>query len=62
MGDISEYMKTLKQRFTVHFNEKYDRYGPLWSGRFKSVLIEPERDAIRTVAAYIDLNPYGPGW
>lgn len=57
MGDVSEYMKTLKQRFSVHFNAKHDRYGTLWAERFKSVLIEPERKAIRTVAAYIDLNP-----
>ena len=61
MGDISEYMKTLKQRFSVHFNHKHDRFGPLWAERFKSILIEPERKTIRTVAAYIDLNPVRAG-
>ena len=62
MGDVSEYMKTLKQRFSVHYNSKHKRYGTLWAERFKSVLIEPERKAIRTVAAYIDLNPVRAGW
>lgn len=61
MGDVSEYMKTLKQRFSVHYNAKHDRYGTLWAERFKSILIEPERKAIRTVAAYIDLNPVRSG-
>jgi putative transposase len=36
----------------VHKNE-----GSIWSDRFKSVIVEPSREAMMKVAAYIDLNP-----
>ncbi|MGE9290496.1 MAG: transposase [Puniceicoccales bacterium] len=61
MGDISWMMKTLKQRFTVWFNQSRERFGPLWADRFKSVLVEGDRWALRTVAAYIDLNAVRAG-
>ena len=57
MGDISAFMKTLKQRFSTWFNKTHERYGPLWSDRFKSVLVEGKGNALQTMAAYIDLNP-----
>ncbi|MFP4673754.1 MAG: transposase, partial [Opitutales bacterium] len=61
MHDVSEFMKTLKQRFSTWFNAVHERFGPLWADRFKSVLVEPERYALETVAAYIDLNPVRAG-
>ena len=61
MGDVSEFMKTLKQRFSVWFNRTHKRYGTLWSERFKSVLVEACPRALATVAAYIDLNPVRAG-
>ncbi|MDX2187513.1 MAG: transposase [Opitutaceae bacterium] len=60
MGDLSEYMKLLKQRFTGIFNVLHDRHGTLWSERFKSVLVEDGR-ALHTMAVYIDLNPVRAG-
>lgn len=57
MGDISAYMKTLKQRFSTWYNKAHDRFGPLWSDRFKSVLVEGKGSVLQTMAAYIDLNP-----
>jgi putative transposase len=60
MGDISHYMKLLKQRFTVLFNMVHKRHGTLWSERFKSVLVE-DGHALATMAAYIDLNPVRAG-
>ena len=61
MGDVSEFMKTLKQRFSVWYNHNHQRYGTLWAERFKSVLVEDERFTLATVAAYIDLNPVRAG-
>jgi len=61
MHDISWLMKTLKQRFSRWFNRSKDRFGPVWSERFKSVLVEGDRWALRTVAAYIDLNAVRAG-
>jgi len=61
MGDVSEFMKTLKQRFTTWFNKSHHRYGPLWADRFKSVLVEGTGNPLQTMAAYIDLNPVRAG-
>ncbi len=56
MGDISQFMKLLKQRFSIWFNKTYRRVGTLWSERFKSVLVEVKERVLQSMAAYIDLN------
>ena len=61
MGDVSEYMKTVKQRFSVWYNRNNRRYGTLWADRFKSVLVEGKGNPLQTMAAYIDLNPVRAG-
>jgi putative transposase len=61
MGKMSWFMRLLKQRFAIWYNRTYGREGTLWSERFKSVLVEDSEGAIRTMAAYIDLNPIRAG-
>ena len=61
MGDVSEFMKTVKQRFSIWFNKSHQRYGTLWADRFKSVLVEGSGNPLQTMAAYIDLNPVRAG-
>ncbi len=61
MGDVSEFMKTVKQRFSIWFNKSHQRYGTLWADRFKSVLVEGRGNPLQTMAAYIDLNPVRAG-
>ena len=61
MWDVSEFMKTLKQRFSRWYNRHHKRTGALWEERFRSVLVEGEYEALRAVAAYIDLNPVRAG-
>jgi REP element-mobilizing transposase RayT len=61
MGDLSQFMKLLKQRFSIWFNRTHNRYGTLWAERFKSVLVEPKDKVVETMAAYIDLNPVRAG-
>ena len=60
MHDLSEFMKTLLQRFTRWFNREHNRRGTLWEERYKSVIVE-SGVAARTIAAYIDLNPVRAG-
>lgn len=61
MGDVSHFMKLLKQRFSVWYNRSHNRYGTLWAERFKSVLVEGSSGVMRTMAAYIDLNAVRAG-
>ena len=60
MHDLSEFMKSLLERFTKWFNRTHSRSGTLWEDRFKSVIVE-SGTAARTIAAYIDLNPVRAG-
>lgn len=55
MNDISEFMKLLKQRYSLWFNRNHDRFGTLWYDRFKSVLLEAGR-AVRRCMAYVNTN------
>jgi hypothetical protein len=61
MGDVSEFIKTLKQRFTQWYNKQQGRRGTLWEDRFKSVLVQGDWLALSTMAAYIDLNAVRAG-
>ena len=67
MWDLSEFMKTLKSRYTIWYNTNHeDRVGTLWSDRFRSVLIEPlqnasGRAALALIASYIELNAVRAG-
>jgi len=61
MGDVSAFMKELKQRFSKWFNRQHGRFGTLWAERFKSVLVEDQPGVVETVAAYVDLNPVRAG-
>ena len=61
MGDISPFMKLVKLRFSIWYNQAHRRFGTLWAERFKSVLLEPRSRVVATVAAYIDLNSVRAG-
>ena len=63
-GGISLFMRKLNMGYTKYFNEKYERSGALWQGKYRKVLIE--RDAhFLYVPFYIHLNPLdyiAPEW
>jgi putative transposase len=61
MLDLSEAMKTLKQRFSMWFNRRHERVGTLWESRSKSVLVEGDAQTLMKVAAYVDLNAVRAG-
>lgn len=58
--DLSMFMKELKMKMTAAYNALHGRRGTLWEGRFKSTLVQGT-EALRAVAAYIDLNPVRAG-
>ncbi|MBM3882117.1 MAG: hypothetical protein FJ387_20750, partial [Verrucomicrobia bacterium] len=61
MGDVSEFMKEFKQRFSKWYNIRHQRFGTLWAERFRSVLVEDQSGVLETVSAYIDLNAVRAG-
>ena len=56
-GDISIFMKELKQRFSGWFNQVHGRFGTLWADRFYSAIVEEGHGALGRVSRYVDLNP-----
>ena len=61
MYDVSEFMKAIKQRYTMSFNYENEHYGTMWEGRFKAVHVQPTMGPMAAVAAYDDLNPVRAG-
>ena len=57
---LEHFMKELKERFSRWFNKRHGRRGTLWQDRYRSVLVE-DGEALRTMAAYIDLNAVRAG-
>jgi len=57
MHDLSAFVRELKQRFGIWYNHRHGNKGTIWSDRFNSVIVEATKEALSTVAAYIDLNP-----
>ena len=62
MYDLSEFMKTFKQRFSLWYCSNHGNLeGTIWQGPFHSVLVEGSRDALFAVSSYIALNPVRAG-
>ena len=60
MYDLSAFMKTLKELFTMWYNRTYQHVGTLWTDRFKSLLVEDGDHATR-LRVYIEKNPVRAG-
>lgn len=57
MYDLSQFVKTLKELCTARYNRRTGHAGTLWTGRFGSVCIARDYNALMSVASYIDFNP-----
>ncbi len=55
-GGVSRMMQAIGRRYVGCFNARYGRTGTLWEGRFKSALVDSERNVL-TCYSYIELNP-----
>lgn len=55
-GGLSLFMQHLSANYTRAFNERHRRDGPLFRGRFHSILAQDERYVL-TAARYIHRNP-----
>jgi putative transposase len=57
---ISKYMSKILNCYARHFNIKHQRLGPLWAGRFKSVLVSSDEQLLH-LTRYLHLNPTSAG-
>jgi REP element-mobilizing transposase RayT len=62
MYNVSEFQKTLKQKYAQWYNAKYHRSGSYWGNRFKSVIVQDSPNALFMMATYIELNPVRAGY
>jgi len=62
MYNVSEFQKTLKQKYAQWYNTKYQRSGSYWGNRFKSVIVQDKPNALFMMATYIELNPVRAGY
>ena len=60
MNDISGFMKTVKELFAIWFNREFEYCGSVWSGVFKSTMVEGGIYLARC-RRYIILNPVRAG-
>ncbi len=54
--NLSLIMQKINSRYSIYFNKKQNRVGPLWQGRFKSFYVYDE-NYLQTLARYIEFNP-----
>ena len=53
---LPQMMQAVGRRYVRYFNDRQQRSGTLWEGRYRSTLIQTERYLLACMA-YIDLNP-----
>ncbi len=54
--NLSLIMRQINSRYSIYFNKKYKRVGPLWQGRFKSWYVYDE-GYLKSLVKYIEFNP-----
>ncbi|WP_294771744.1 transposase [uncultured Rhodoferax sp.] len=57
---LPKMMQALGRSYVRYFNDRHQRSGTLWEGRYRSTLIDAERYLLPCMA-YIDLNPVRAG-
>jgi len=57
---ISKFIGRVLNGYSRYFNARYCRQGPLWSGRFKSVLVTSDEQLLH-LTRYLHLNPTSAG-
>lgn len=60
LGNLSQIMRHINGAYTTYFNTKRQRFGHLFQGRYKAILIEADEYA-GELSRYIHLNPVRAG-
>ncbi|MDC8757983.1 transposase [Janthinobacterium fluminis] len=59
-GGLGQMMQWLGRYYVPYFNQKYQRSGTLWQGRYKTSLIDPE-NYLLSCSRYLEFTPVGAG-
>jgi putative transposase len=59
-ANLSKGMHDLNASYANYFSAKYHLYGPLFQGRYQSILVDQDQYAL-VLSSYIHLNPYRAG-
>lgn len=59
-GNLSQVMRHLNGAYTTYFNVKRKRFGHLFQGRYKAILVDADEYA-KELSRYIHLNPVRAG-
>ncbi len=54
--DLQKIMQGLNQTYAIWFNEKYNKVGHLWQGRYKDMLVQKDKYLLDCIA-YVESNP-----
>jgi len=55
-NDLKEFMQCLATSYSLYFNDRYERVGSLFQGRYKGVLVRDDNYLLH-LSRYIHLNP-----
>jgi putative transposase len=55
-GTMTEFMRSLLTSYSMYFNKKYKRSGPLFESRYKASMISDDA-YLQHITRYIHLNP-----
>jgi REP element-mobilizing transposase RayT len=55
--NLVDGMRWLQGTYTKRFNMRHKKWGHLFQGRYKALLVDPDKDYFQTVSNYIHLNP-----
>ena len=59
-GNLSQIMRHINGAYTVYFNKRHHRFGHLFQGRYKAILVDADEYA-GELSRYIHLNPVRAG-
>jgi REP element-mobilizing transposase RayT len=59
-ANVSQIMQNINTSYTVYINKKHKRFGHLFQGRFKGIIVDKETYLI-VLSRYIHLNPVRAG-
>lgn len=59
-GVLGRAMQSLGRRYVRYFNDRHEKSGTLWEGRYRATIVDSEHYLIRCMR-YIDLNPVRAG-